>query len=555
MEAFRLAPARAPAAYLLAGAVAGLFAASGEARWPAAPLLGGALAFSILCLLPSLLRGDRLWAPCFLLAATAAFWAYGEQRLPHPPEPRELLAPIREQTLDLKILRIYRDPDPYGRATGIAKLTDSPPVGPLRAGDRIYFAADRPPDEPSPFETGAVVRTTGLLEVLRPAAGDAPGRNFEEYLRDIGVHYRFARTGATARIAPPGPFERFCYRSKDRLTELLDQGAPEGQGVERVYKAMMLGEKAELLPAQKDRFRLSGTMHFFAISGLHIGVIAGVIAQALLLLRVPRSIRPLLGLPLVYLYVEVTGGAPSAMRAFLMTAFFWVGIGLQRQRSSFAALVASAVAVLIWDPLQLFSAGFQLSYAVVASILLFGLPLHGYLSNRLQPYRWLPPESWDWRHRSVRRAVELGSILFSVSLAAWVASAPLSAAFFGILSPGAVWINMLLVHIAALAIVSGVLAITLGLIGLGLLTAFVNHAAWLLIALMESIVDLGLQLPATSIQDAHFPLSAAYLSLALFYAWLAWLQRRRGRAQGPLLLASPLAVLLPLVFGLLGAAG
>ena len=164
---------------------------------------------------------------------------------------------------------------------------------------------------------------------------------------------------------------------------------------------MLLGRKIELSKAQIERYRMTGTMHFFAISGLHIGVIATVIAQFLLLIRVPRAVAPWIGLPLLYLYVEITGGTPSAIRAFLMAAFFWSSFACQRQRSPFSALMCSAILVLIIDPNQLWSLGFQLSYAVVLSILLFGLPLHQVLTGRCQPYQWLP------EHRLERSAARL----------------------------------------------------------------------------------------------------------------------------------------------------
>ena len=143
-------------------------------------------------------------------------------------------------------------------------------------------------------------------------------------------------------------------------------------------------------------------MHFFAISGLHIGVIATAIAQFLLLIRIPRKVSPFIGLPLLFLYVQITGASPSAVRAFLMALFFWASFAFVRQRSPLAALAASAVFVLIFQPAQLWSIGFQLSYTVVLSILLFGLPLYETASEKLAPFRYLRRRAGHLHNISMR---------------------------------------------------------------------------------------------------------------------------------------------------------
>jgi len=81
---------------------------------------------------------------------------------------------------------------------------------------------------------------------------------------------------------------------------------------------MMLGEQHELNDEQKTLFRHSGTMHIFTISGLHIAVIAGGLHAVLSLLRLPRVAQFLAGLFTLWLYVQITGAASSALRALAM---------------------------------------------------------------------------------------------------------------------------------------------------------------------------------------------------------------------------------------------
>jgi competence protein ComEC len=537
-------PTRAPALYLLLGMVAGLCAAR-EATAPVGLALSLALALALLSVGFARPRSG-LWLLSFLAAATLAAWAYGSLRLPGKPDPAELELPVREATLHFKVLRVMQAHNAYGQATGIARMLEASPTSRLARGDRIYFRLKLP--EGLAFEVlrGSEFRATGVLAPIPPVV-EPDG--FEAFLKDSGIHYRFERSSDLQPLRPPSRFERFCQSMNTRFQSYLRLGAPEEAGLDSIYIAMLLGQKAELSDAQTGRFRMTGTMHFFAISGLHIGVIATVIAQFLLLARVPRKISPFIGLPLLYLYVEITGAPPSAVRAFLMAAFFWASFAFTRQRSSLAALAASAVFVLIFKPDQLWSIGFQLSYTVVLSILLFGLPLYDAVSTRLAPFRYLPKESWAaWQHIYVWLQDAL-LLLFAISFSAWLASAPLSAAFFGYLSPGAVFLNMALVNLAALAISTGVISLTVATLGLESLAAFINHAAWLAIHSMDSLVAWSTEVPGMILHCKGFPESIAYVMLLAYFALLFWIQRPQGNGRGYLWILPPSVVVTGLLYG------
>ena len=381
----------APALFLLPGMVLGLLLAQ-QFQAPLPLVLGFAGLISTLCLVISQRKELRfLWLPSFILASSLAFWAYGELRLPNSPSHSTLALPARETTLEFKVLRVIQPRSPYNNASGIGRIIDAPLLSRLRSEDTIYFRVKLPPEASSGISRGQQITASGIL---RPMPQTESSDSFENYLKAQGAHYQFTRSTPAIISGAPSPFQQFCQRMHNRFLDTLHLGAPANNPVVNIYPAMLLGHKAKLAPEQRERFRTTGTMHFFAISGLHIGVIATVIAQALLLMRVPRRLGPWIGLPLLYLYVEITGAAPSAVRAFLMTAFFWASYALLRQRSPLGALAASAVGVLLVAPQQLWSVGFQLSYTVVLSILLFGLPLHEALQQRIRLYQFLPFDSW-----------------------------------------------------------------------------------------------------------------------------------------------------------------
>jgi len=454
--------------------------------------------------------------------------------------------PAREATLEIKITRVLQQSNGYGYSNGMAEVVNAASSSRLAIGSEIYYSLRTPESAEFSILPGLVMEATG---VLKPIHNDLENIGFDAYLRDIGINYRFERLSALKQIKPASALERFYLNTNEKFEQFLKFGAPEESELSNIYVAMLLGKKTELTSNQSDRFRMSGTMHFFAISGLHIGIIASVIAQFLLLIRVPRRYSPLFGLPLLYLYVEISGGAPSAIRAFLMAACFWISIGIMRQRSPFGALIASAILVLIIDPAQLFSIGFQLSYIVVLSILLFGLPLHQVMLKRYSPFQLLPESDWSSYQRCLVKITDKVILMFAISLSAWLASAPLCAGIFGYIAPSAILLNMLLVNFVALIICSGIIAIGLSILGLTGAAAFLNHAAWLLIQLIDSIVTTSLLLPKSVIQCDAFSPAISYLAVAGFFTLIAWLQREPSRLQSKQILLPPIFTCSMITFG------
>ncbi len=542
---------------LLLGLLIGLILAR-KLNAPLPLLLSGALIGSLTTLL--LTRSEvlrRLWILCFLISTTLCFWAYGLIRLPATPSPYNLALPEREAQLTIEIQRVMQPGERYGKPSGLARVLSAPETSRIHLGDKIYFRLKLPTESEPPEATrlkmqrGLQIQTTGVLAPILPPAANAEDGDFDAYLKDIGVHYRFDRSGTLETIREPAAFDQFCTAMNERFQQALRLGAPEDSELPNVYVAMLLGRKIELSKAQIERYRMTGTMHFFAISGLHIGVIATVIAQFLLLIRVPRAISPLIGLPLLYLYVEITGGSPSAVRAFLMAAFFWSSFAFQRQRSPFSALICSAIFVLMIDPNQLWSLGFQLSYAVVVSILLYGLPLHQLFTQRFHPYRWLPKDDWNQRQRAFAWSLDKVLLLFAISFSAWLASTPLSAGLFEFIAPGAVLLNMLLVYLVAIVISGGVISLACATALLPSLAGFINHSAWTVISVMDRFVIFSAQIPGAVLLSKGFPPTLSYSALSAYFAILLWLHHRSERLQSYAMWLPPLVMIGAVTAGLL----
>ena len=152
-----------------------------------------------------------------------------------------------------------------------------------------------------PYRSGTYV-VQGVLEPL--PAGDA---GFNDYLANLGVRQRLTRARVLSVVISPGPFDRFCVAADRRLQDILGRGLAAQPAALSLYRAMLLGEKAVLSPDQQNAFVRSGTFHIFSISGLHVAIIAGALRLLLRWLRVPRRLAVIIALPVLWLYVQVTG--------------------------------------------------------------------------------------------------------------------------------------------------------------------------------------------------------------------------------------------------------
>ena len=88
----------------------------------------------------------------------------------------------------------------------------------------------------------------------------------------------------------PSRFFLFCAQQNQKFEQFLRKGSEQNAGFAGITVAMLLGKKSALSHEQKAIFLATGVMHLFAISGLHVGMIALILFQFLSLLRWPRPV-------------------------------------------------------------------------------------------------------------------------------------------------------------------------------------------------------------------------------------------------------------------------
>ncbi len=496
---------RAPLLWLLLPLMAGLSAAK---AWPVpafglAPLLAGAAIAASVALGALCLHRPQLGMTALVLAGGLAGFALLHLRQPalHHWETR---AP-REVALSFKVTDTFRASPGARSLSGLGIVTAVGEHDEALVGQLIYFSAiSRVSVTP---RRSAIYLARGVLEPLPRDTADG----FTDYLANLGVRHRFIRVQLTQETSPPSWIEGCLDRTRDRFETILWHGLEAHPGTASLYVAMLLGEKAALNPEQEAAFMRSGTFHVFSVSGLHVGVIALAVAMLLRAIRFSPRAAAVVTLVVLWSYVQITGTDTPAVRAYIMIAFLLSSNVFRLPGNALAALAASALVALLHDPLQLFSTGFQMSYSVVAALILMGGPLADRWLVHWQPFALRPRPEWRWWHDALQWFGRKGITALAGCWAAFLASTPSSIGYFDVFSPGSLLANLVILPLTTFAIIAGFLSLVTGIVGLLSLSALFNSAAALIIIATDWLVQAETALPG-----AYFPATfrAAWLAPA-----------------------------------------
>lgn len=173
-------------------------------------------------------------------------------------------------------------------------------------------------------------------------------------------------------IKPTKGLKAKAFRFRSKLTDLLYRSSLNAECKE-FLNATLLGDSKDLTAETRYKFRDSGLSHILALSGLHVGVITILIAMALWPLKIfgHRYWVIIATILALWVYVAITGFAPSVTRAAIMTTVYLAGRMLQRRTSAMNSLMVAALLILVISPEDLFGIGFQLSFTAVITIILF----------------------------------------------------------------------------------------------------------------------------------------------------------------------------------------
>jgi ComEC/Rec2-related protein len=395
---------------------------------------------------------------------------------------------------------------------------------------------------PGNFFAGQPVEISGVI--ARPPPPLADGLfDYRDYLQTRGIYYQLKAEStndwhlrAPVLLKPPLT-DRFLNWSKRTLA----LGLPVEDEPLRLLWAMTLGWRTAFTGDISEPFLRAGTMHLFAIDGLRIALISGMLVALLRVLQVSRAWCGLIAIPAIWFYSAATGWEPSAIRASVMMTVVLGGWALKRPGDTVNSLAAAAFIILLWEPRQLFEASFQLSFFVVLVIALMLPPLNKVSDRLLRHDPLLPKELLPRWRRGLDAALRLFMRYCALSLAAWIGSIPLSAKYFHLFSPISTPANIVAVPLGTLALMSNLGALVCGT-WLPWLTELFNHAAWFFMVAMTDVSEWFTKIPG-----AFFYVPApSWLEIGIYYAviigglsgWLFAPGRRIWSAAGLIVIAA-----------------
>ena len=142
-----------------------------------------------------------------------------------------------------------------------------------------------------------------------------------------------------------------------------------------MLNAMLFGDRAGLNKAQRVGFERTGSFHLFVVSGMHVGLLAGLIFWLTRRLRLNEWLATVITIALTFGYSLLTGFGAPVQRALFMTAVFLTARLLSRDRNVLNALGAAALGVLVWSPTALFESSFQMTFLAIIAIGGIAIPL------------------------------------------------------------------------------------------------------------------------------------------------------------------------------------
>ena len=292
-------------------------------------------------------------------------------------------------------------------------------------------------------------------------------------------------------------WRRALCAMKKSAARRLRAGLDGNEDSHRLLCAMLLGERSLMNARERQDFIGAGAIHVFAISGLHVMVVARIFILVSVATLLPLRFAGVVAVPLLWLYVMMVGSPPSAVRAAGMASLCMAAPMFWRRPNGIVAWAMAFFAAHVANPSQLMDAGSGLSFAVMLAIVVT-IRLCGWAVNR----------------------PVFGTLL--VSSIAWAAGLPIAVRLFGHISFGGLLAGPIVIPAATCATICGAVGIMASFISPHL-AAYPNAFAGLIMRFMTAVSAMIAKIPGAYLNVANWSMVeclAWYAALAAAM-WLA----------------------------------
>ncbi len=351
------------------------------------------------------------------------------------------------------------------------------------------------------YRYGDVIELNGCLE--QPPSFD--DFDYRAYLADRHIYFMLYYPESTLISEAGGsPIYHLIFDLRTAMTRAIDASLHEPQCA--MTQSILLGKRDMLPDRLQQDLASSGTMHLFAISGIHISIIAGLCtASSAWLLGRKRNLYLLFPFVVIWLYAMISGMHSSAIRSSIMSSIYLLAIATGRQNSTVNALGLTAAIMVAIQPSILGDIGFQLSFLAMSGIVLIAphLQMLGcHLINAVKVNRQsIQPNS----------LIALFNSSLSITLGATLATMPALAYHFGRISLVSLPATLLALPVIPLAIISGAAVGITGTFSLAL-SRVIGCSTWTLMSYINETIRFFAHLPLASVQIES--VSAIYVCIA-----------------------------------------
>lgn len=319
-------------------------------------------------------------------------------------------------------------------------------------------------------------------------------------------------------------------RARVQLIHHLSKQVDSEAGLMAV--ALMTGARSILKEETREDMRAAGLAHLLAISGLHIGLVAGSVLLLFrglfalipgLALRYPiKKIAAVLALLAAFFYLLLSGATIPTQRAFAMTGIVLLAIMLDRLAITMRMVAVVAAVLLLFSPHMLLNVSFQMSFAAVISLVAFYEALRGksFLVN--------------WRKSAIQSTgVYLGGVA-ATSLIAGFSTGFIAAYHFNMFANYGLVANMVAVPVMSLWVMPMAL-LTFALMPFGLESWGLAAMTWGNNVILWSAASVH-DWPASVWLLPALPMEAFVIACIGGVWWCLW--RRRSRHLGAILVCT-----------------
>ncbi len=322
--------------------------------------------------------------------------------------------------------------------------------------------------------------------------------NYRKWLEHRGIVLgTFLFDNTWYKIGRKRSWKTFISDLRHQLIRIYKNSGISGNEL-AVLSALTLGQRQDLPDEIEDSFASAGAMHVLAVSGLHVGIIFLIINAILFFMkrfRYGSVIQCIIIILFLWFFAILTGLRPSVVRAVFMFSVIQAGQSLKRPPGIYNTISFSAFCLLLINPYQLFDAGFQLSYMAIAGIVFFQPKIYKilYFKNLIADKVWQ---------------------LFTVSLAAQLATAPVTIYYFHYF-PLYFWLtNMVVILLTGLIIYFAIFQIFI--FALHLPYSFTGNILDFLLSLLNNMTCQIHELPHAQIRN----ISTSLFEIVLFYGMI-----------------------------------